>query len=229
METPLLLIRQGRRSVKKNQPPARIQSRRMGLARAKVQRGTDGSLFQICSVLALAHVSPERASGRPAKGNALDRDGHEKVVFRANGPTTRLRRPVGPLGRENHPVAFRLPGRCPSLGDGLGLRPARALQFHAEQNCSACSSIQGPIFREFCGPGWDQLGSTERRPTNPRVVLAHGGPALATQAGPTLQLRARRSVKKISLPFNFALLAHFVILAIVAGGPKFHFCRFCGL
>ena len=114
----------------------------------KCKGGTDDSLFQIFSVL--AHVSPERASGRPAKGNALDQDGHEKVVFRANGPTSRLRRPVGPLGRENHPLAFRLPGRCPSLGDGLGLRPARALQFHAEQNCSACSSIQGPIFREFC-------------------------------------------------------------------------------
>ena len=126
----------------------------------KCKGGTDGSLFQICSVL--AHVSPERASGRPAKGNALDRDGHEKVVFRANGPTTRLRRPVGPLGRENHPLAFRLPGRCPSLGDGLGLRPARALQFHAEQNCSACSSIQGPIFREFCA---GQAGTSERRPT----------------------------------------------------------------
>ena len=102
------------------------------------------------AVLALAHVSPERASGRPAMGNALDRDGHEKVVFRANGPTTRRRRPVGPLGRENHPLAFRLPGRCPSMGDGLGLRPARPLQFHAKQNLSARSSIQGPLLREFC-------------------------------------------------------------------------------
>ena len=141
------------------------------LARAKVQRGTDGSLFQICSVL--AHVSPERASGRPAKGNALDRDGHEKVVFRANGPTTRLRRPVGPLGRENHPLAFRLPGRCPSLGDGLGLRPARALQFHAEQNCSACSSIQGPIFREFA-----RAGPTYVCPRNPAVRDAVCGSGL---------------------------------------------------
>ena len=38
-------------------------------------------------------------------------------------PNQSLEERAGPFGRETHPVAFRLPGRCPSLDDRLGLRP----------------------------------------------------------------------------------------------------------
>ena len=93
-------------------------------------RPTPGKIFWRRS------ACPEGASVRPAKGTALVARAatappfFHHSIFRPNGPA--VRRIVGPLGRrviENGGMDYlsattRLPGRCPSLGERLGLRPA---------------------------------------------------------------------------------------------------------
>ena len=77
---------------------------------------------------------PRRGVGSPSEGHRPGRESRPPLffLFRPIGPTVRLRCGmgiVGPLGRrvnENGGMDYRprSPGRCPSLGERLGLRPA---------------------------------------------------------------------------------------------------------
>src|SRR5664279_1760672 len=71
---------------------------------------------------------PEGPAVRSAQGNALGKG--TPAIFllcdRPNGPKIRLTasRTVGPLGRKKSSFSPS-PGRCPGLGERLGLRPDR--------------------------------------------------------------------------------------------------------
>jgi hypothetical protein len=124
-------------------------------------------------------------------------------------------RVVGPLGRRVNrtgrmnclPAAARLPGRCPSLGERLGLRPACGSVSRADcvgLASPACPEVRAPKGRRFAqrrAPPW--LRKTPAappffhhpvfRPNGPTVIPRSQTPLPAPDTVPCLTLADRRS------------------------------------